>query len=254
MASYFSIEQIAELRGGREEVHAKFAELRHRYISRTYKSERAHEHAVNGFGRRLGTLVRAIDQVYETLPPEREDIPERNEVVDATIAIQAFVFNTFGCLENLAWIWIYEKDVKRKGGRELDPKEIGLGSKHVRRSFTDEFRAYIDSRQQWFSNLKNFRDALAHRIPLYIPPYIITAATLDEYNRLEQASGEALRRANFREYERLQSEQQKLGQFRPWMIHSRIERSPSVVFHPQLVADYRTVDEFGRTMLEQLNR
>ncbi len=166
-------------------------------------------------GRRLGTLVRAIEQVYEILPPEREDIPERGEVVDATIAIQSFVLNTFGCLDNLAWIWVYEKDIKGKDGNELDPKRVGLGSKEVRISFTDEFRAYLDSRQKWFENLKNFRDSLAHRIPLYIPPYIVTPANVDEYNRLEQASGEALQRADFEEYDRLQSEQKKLGLFRP---------------------------------------
>ncbi len=49
-------------------------------------------------------LVRAIDQVYEVLPPEKEYIPEHNEVMGATIAIQSFVLNTFGCLDNLAWI------------------------------------------------------------------------------------------------------------------------------------------------------
>jgi len=192
--------------------------------------------------------------VYEILPPEREDIPERDEVVDATIAIQSFVLNTFGCLDNLAWILVYEKDIKGKDGNELDPKRVGLGSKEVRISFTDEFRAYLDSRQKWFENLKNFRDSLAHRIPLYIPPYIVTPANVDEYNRLEQASGEALQRADFEEYDRLQSEQKKLGLFRPWMTHSQFEKAPSVVFHSQLVADYVTIDEFGRTMLEELDR
>ncbi len=174
--------------------------------------------------------------------------------MDAPIAIQSFVLNTFGCLDNLAWIWVYEKDIKGMDGHELDPKRVGLGSKEVRISFTREFRAYLDSRQKWFENLKDFRDSLAHRIPLYIPPYIVTPATVDEYNRLERASGEALQRADFQEYDRLQSEQKKLGLFRPWMTHSQFEKAPSVVFISQLVADYVTIDEFGRTMLEELDR
>jgi len=254
MAPYFSTENLAKLQYARQEVHKQFAELRQRYITRKYRSDRAREYATHGFGRRLGTLVRAIEQVYEILPPEREDIPERDEVVDATIAIQSFVLNTFGCLDNLAWILVYEKDIKGKDGNELDPKRVGLGSKEVRISFTDEFRAYLDSRQKWFENLRDFRDSLAHRIPLYIPPYIVTPANVDEYNRLEQASGEALQRADFEEYDRLQSEQKKLGLFRPWMTHSQFEKAPSVVFHSQLVADYVTIDEFGRTMLEELDR
>jgi hypothetical protein len=254
MTAYFSAEEVAELNNGREQVHMQYADLRGRYISRKYKSDRAREYALHGFSRRLGTLVRAIDQVYEILPPEREDIPERDEVVDATIAIQSFVLNAFGCLDNLAWIWVYEKGVKGKDGTALDRKNVGLGNEKVRRSFTHEFRAYVDSRQNWFENLKNFRDSLAHRIPLYIPPYVVTSETVDEYNRLEQASGEAVQRADFKEYDRLQSEQKKLGLFRPWMTHSPYEQAPSVVFHPQLVAYYATIDEFGRTMLEELDR
>lgn len=149
---------------------------------------------------------------------------------------------------------MYEKDIKGKDGNELDPKKVGLGNKEVRVSFTDEFRVYLDGRQKWFENLKDFRDSLAHRIPLYIPPYIVTLANVDEYNRLEQASGEARQRADFEEYDRLQSEQKKLGLFRPWMTHSQFEKAPSVVFHSQLVADYVTVDEYGRTMLKELDR
>jgi hypothetical protein len=256
MAAYFSAENVAALNRGREEVQRQFAELRERYISRKFKSDRAREYAMHGFCRRLGTIVRAVDQVYEALPPEREDIPERDEVVDATIAIQSFVLNTFGCLDNLAWIWVCEKNVKREDGTELDPKWVGLGKgyKQVRVSFSNEFRSYLESRQTWFDYIKSFRGSLAHRIPLYIPPYIVTPETVDEYNRLEQASGEALQRADFHEYDRLQSEQKKCGMFRPWMTHSRHEDAPAVVFHSQLLADYATIDEFGRTMLEELDR
>jgi butyrate kinase len=144
--------------------------------------------------------------------------------------------------------------VKGKDGNALDPKRVGLGNKDVRRSFSNEFRAYLESRQKWFENLKDFRDSLAHRIPLYIPPFIVTPETVDEYNKLEQASGEAMLRADINEYDRLQAEQKRLGKFRPWMTHSQFEKAPSVVFHSQLVADYVTVDEFGRTMLEELDR
>jgi hypothetical protein len=256
MAAYFSAEMLATLNKGREDVRRQFAELREIYISRTYKTDRAREYAAYGFSRRLGILVRTIDQVFEILPPDREDIPERDEVVDASIAIQSFIFNTFGCLDNLAWIWVFEKGVKNDDGTELDLKRVGLGKgyKQIRRTFSKQFLAYLESRQDWFDHIKGFRDSLAHRIPLYIPPYVVTPKNLEEYNRLERASGEALHRADFEEYDRLQSDQKKLGVFRPWMTHSQHEQAPSVVFHSQLLSDYITIDEFGRTMLEELGR
>jgi hypothetical protein len=256
MTAYFSAESVVALNDGRKEVHRQFVDLQECYVSRKYRSHRAREHAMHGFCRRLGTLVRAVDQVFAILPPEREDIPEHDEVVDATIAIQSFVFNTFGCLDNLAWIWVYEKDVKKEDGTELDPKWVGLGkgNKQVRRSFSNQFRVYLDSRLKWFEHLKCFRDSLAHRIPLYIPPYIVPPETVNEYNRLERASDEAVQRADFQEYERLQSKQKEFVLFRPWMTHSQFESAPAVVFHQQLLQDYLTIDECGRKMLEELDR
>jgi hypothetical protein len=156
MPTYFPADKIKELRVGHEEVQKRFIELRQRFIARKYKNGRAHEFATHGFCRRLGTLVRALALVFEILPPEREDIPERDEVVDATIAIQSFVLNSFGCLDNLAWIWVCEKNVKGKNGKDLDPKQVGFASKFVRSSLTDRFRIYLDSRQAWYENLKDF--------------------------------------------------------------------------------------------------
>lgn len=254
MTSLFTDVQIANLHEGRSSANRAFADLSSRYLMREYKSDQAAEHALHGFSRRLGTLIRAINIVFDLLPPELDSIPERDTVVDATIAIQSFVLNTFGCLDNLAWIWVCEKGVSKPDGRPLDAPSVSLGSKLVRATFSVEFSVYLDSREDWFRGMKEFRDALAHRIPLYIPPFIITPDVADEYNRLERESEAAMRAGKFEEYDCLQKEQKKLGRFRPWMTHSRTENAASIVFHPQLLADFNTVSEFGKKMMEELNR
>ena len=254
MGSLFSDAQIADLNEGRATANRTFADLRECYLTRRYKDAHAEEHALHGFSRRLGTLIRAVNLVFDLLPPELDAIPERDTVVDATIAIQSFVLNTFGCLDNLAWIFVYEKGVTKLDGTALDPQSVSLGNKAVRAKFSKEFSAYIDSRDDWFKAIKEFRDALAHRIPLYIPPFIVTPDVVDEYNRLERESGEALRGQKFGEYDLLQAEQKKLGRFRPWMTYSRTENAHSIAFHPQSLADFNTVAEFGRKMLEELAR
>ena len=252
--AYSSEEDLQRLAIRKMEMHRQFADLREKYITRTYKVERAKEYAQHGLSRRLGTLVRSVDRVFELLPPENGQIPERDVVIDVAISIQSFVMNAFGCLDNLAWIWVHERQIKDDNGKDLDPKKVGLGARAVRRSFTNEFRAFLDSRQEWFENLKNFRDSLAHRIPLYIPPFLVRDEDGEEYKRIEVASLEALARGELEEYDRLQAEQMKLGFFRPWMIHSIFEDSPRIIFHPQLLADYVTVDEYARTMLEELDK
>lgn len=134
MASLYSDAQITELHEGRTTANRAFANLRERYLVRGYKDARAEEHAQHGFSRRLGTLIRAVDLLFDLLPPELDAIPERDTVVDATIAIQSFMLNTFGCLDNLAWIFVYEKGVTKPDGAALDPQSVSLGSKAVRAS------------------------------------------------------------------------------------------------------------------------
>jgi hypothetical protein len=141
MPAYFSAERVEQLLAEQEEVHRHFADLRDNMCMRTYKTGRGAEYARHGFCRRLETLVRSIDRVYELLPPDQEQIPERNTVVDAAIAIQAFTMNAFGCLDNIAWIWVYEKGIKNSDGSELDQKDVGLGKKKVRNALTKEFQA-----------------------------------------------------------------------------------------------------------------
>jgi hypothetical protein len=231
MSGYFSKERVAELHAGLEEVHRQFAVLRENMCLRTYKTERGDEFAKHGFCRRLDTLVRSIDCVYELLPPDREEIPKRDVVVDAAIAIQAFTMNAFGCLDNIAWVLVYEKGIKGKGGKELERLEVGLGKKNVRDSLSKEFHAFLDGKQDWFGNLINFRDSLAHRIPLYIPPYVVPKPNIPKYNELEKAKWQEPAKSDPVEYEKVKVAQLALCQFVPGMTHSIFEQSPQIEFH-----------------------
>ena len=257
MTLFFKPEDIEKLHAGRTEIHEQLADLQERFLLRNYRTERGREFAAHGFGRRLSTMVRAIDVVFAALPPELDAIPDSDTIKDATHMIQAFVLNAFGCLDNLAWIWVCEKPVLDAAGNELKPERVGLGPKckEVRGSFSEEFVAQLEKHQDWVDkHLKEFRDSLAHRIPLYIPPFIITPEFVDEYNEKERASGEARQKRDFALSEKLQAEQQELGIWRPWMTHSVTERSAHVVFHAQLLQDYLTINEFGREMLAELDR
>ena len=76
-----------------------------RLTSGTYCDDHAREYAVNGLARRIQTISRCIMQVYKILPPDQSEIPEIDTVYDAMIYIQAAIFNTYGALDNLAFIW-----------------------------------------------------------------------------------------------------------------------------------------------------
>jgi hypothetical protein len=54
------------------------------------------------------------------------------------------------------------------------------------------------------------------------------------------------------EHGRLAVEQEKLGRFMPWMHHSYVEKGQPAVFHPQLLADFLTIEGLGLKMHAEL--
>lgn len=253
---YFTPEQVDGLHRGLTEVHEKLADLRERFVLRGFQNDAAREHADHGFSRRLGTLVRCINRVFEILPPDRVAIPDRHETVDAAINIQSFVMNAFGCCENLAWIWVSERGISQANGAALPHTKVGLGTSYrlVRESFSPAFRAYLDGRRAWFANLKDFRDALAHRIPLYIPPHTVSADDGARYQALGAAARAALLRGDLTLEGQLLADQMALARFQPIMTHSLTADTQVIVFHPQLIADFNTIDELAREFLLELDR
>jgi len=253
---YFSDNDLEELRNGYLAVAGKHQQLTEGYLIRAYKGPRAREYATQGFLRRLKTLVRCIDRIFQILPPDRTDLPTSDELSDAMINLQAFVFNVFGATDNLAWIWVQEKGLVSDDGSPIPGTWVGLREKNksVRGSFSVEFQEYLKGLNGWFELLEGFRHALAHRIPLYIPPYVVSTDDEAAYRELEDRMAEAITRHDFAEHERLSSEQKALAAFRPHMTHSFEERAAIIVFHPQLLADFNTIEELGQRMLEELDR
>lgn len=251
----FTREQVNELANGRRDVVRLSSDLQTLLVARQYRNDKTKKHALHGLARRVGTLARCVDSVFKLLPPDNTQVPEREAVYDATINIQAFVFNVFGCCDNVAWMWVLEKDVRNAKGKPLDKKQVGIGAdfKEFKKSCSQEFRDYLATREEWLVHLKNFRDALAHQIPLYIPLYTIEPAHEDAYRKLVEDGRTAHFQGNLACRAELLNQQRSLERFTPIMLHSQGDSRP-VVFHAQLVADFRTVDEMSRRMLEELDR
>jgi hypothetical protein len=184
---FYKPHQCADLQVGHCTVNPAYERLMIKYLSLRLANESAQEYARHGFLRRLGTLKRCIENVYSIYPPERFDKPSRDECLDLAINLQSFVFNVFGCLDNLAWIWVNERDLRDKRGKPLRAQQVGLrpGCETIRQSFSTEFQEYLITRDDWFGHLEDFRNALAHRIPLYVIPYTLYPDKLKVHNNLE---------------------------------------------------------------------
>ena len=162
-------------------------ELISAFTQRPYATELGREYALHGAARRIGTLARCVDQVFRQMPPEQEGIPTKEVREDVTIYIQAFVFNVFGVLDNLAYVWVNEQGVVGNTGRPLPNGRIGLtkDKEQVWQSLPAPLQEYLEGFEDWFANLESFRHSLGHRISLYIPPYNVDPRNADRFQALE---------------------------------------------------------------------
>jgi hypothetical protein len=253
---FYSEQQIEELKGESATIRQKYQALLFAYSDRQYQTDRGREFATQGFLRRLGTLSHCIDRVFTILPPDLQGIPIADAVADATISLQAFIFNVFGCMDNLAWVWVEEKGIRKKDGEPLPQKYIGFGAKYTsfRESLSTNFLNYLQIREEWFSHLEGYRHALAHRIPLYIPPHEVSPDNQAAYLALEIEMNAAVLAENIQLEAKLAEQQHALMFFRPWMTHSYEEKAPIVVIHSQMLADFNTVEEVAYKLLGELNQ
>jgi hypothetical protein len=224
-------------------------------VARKYKSRQATDHAQRGFARRIGTLARCIENSFAILPPDFQGLPDSDRLADATIQIQAFVFNLVGALDNLAWMWVLEAGITQRNGKPLPNQRVGLrrGHKCVRESFSSSTQEYLMSFDNWFDYVEDFRHALAHRIPFYIPPYTVSNSDTAAYRQSQEDQWKALGQGNWDAYIAAQSTQESLSVFVPWITNQSDQDHKSVYIHPQILTDFKTVVDIAWTILSALD-
>lgn len=206
--------------------------------------ERAKEHVLHGACRRLKILKRCLANVFELFPPSRTRPLEHDDLNEVQISLHAFVMNLYGLFENLAWAFIIRHGLEATLG---DRKKIGMFLKSTQRHLPPELSDYLtrDAFASWHDDyLKNYRDALAHRIPLYIPPARLTDAEAARHRELEQEIAGSMQRGDWEQLSRLQDAQDELGVACPMFIHSFADGSRPIYLHPQMLCDAKSAIEF----------
>lgn len=251
---FYDAETIQDLVRESGETEGKYQRLMLKYLTRQYQTTKGQEFAQHGFCRRLKLMVHCLESVYRALPPETTAVPLDEQVLECTVNLQSFLINVFGALDNLAWILVSEKKITRPDGRPLSAQSVGLRRAEVLGSLSVELQNELSSYGKWFDYLEGFRHPLAHRIPLYVPPYAIAPKDEAAYRSYEEQKALALRRRDVDEHDRLHAEQMRLAFFRPLATHSWVENSNGpIAFHPQLIADFNTIEALGETVLQELD-
>jgi hypothetical protein len=245
---FFTDEHISEMNAKLLTIESRKDRLLLKYVGHNFSRAKAREYAHHGFARRIQTLARCIENVFRLVPPNTAKVPTKEILRDVEINIQSAIGNAYGCTDNLAWVWVHER------GITAERNDVGLRKRHkrVRDTLSPEFSSYLASLDSWFAYLVEYRDAFAHRIPLYVSPGGALKPNHERAQDLENQKVAALNSLDPYEYERLNAEQEKLFVFQPVMCHSYTEMGAPYAFHPQLIADFLTVEELGEKMLAEL--
>ncbi|MBN2456065.1 MAG: hypothetical protein JXB29_05950 [Sedimentisphaerales bacterium] len=214
------------------------------------KTEKAKEYLSHGVMRRLGIMMRSVENVFTIFPIERINLLSMNELSDVDINLHAFLVNIFGLLDNLAWVLIHEKQLAAK----VDKMKVGLYQKKTQEHLTKEFRCYLNSdrNKKWYAEyLKNYRDALSHRIPLYVPPKTLTPEQKSQVEQIENKIAVCYKSCDLDMgmIKKLRKEQDSIGDI-CFLVSHAFSKSKSIILHAQLITDFNTIEEIIKKYCE----
>ena len=239
-----------------KKIKAKYSEVDHIYMQlmlklshmrSDLKSEKACEYLMQGVGRRLNILTRCIKNIFKIFPVEKTDLLIKDDLTDLDINLHAFFVNISGILDNLGWVFVHENCLfgSPKEGK-INKRGVGLFNKKTQTHLRPELNEYLNSEsmQAWYKEYsKNYRDALAHRIPLYVPPSALNNEEKEEYMLLEKKLWDFSSLEVMLRHEEIRKKQSQLGRACPLFAHSLNEGGKSLFLHAQVIADFLTIDE-----------
>lgn len=226
---------------------------------------RAKTFALQALGRRLAVVERTVLNVFRTYPPDRSKAMGVEECTDIAIQLHAFAINVYAIFDSISWVCVLQ------AGLDITPEKIGPFKRECQAALPKNLQSYLnqDMVRKWFTDYgKVYRDSMAHRIPPYLPPRVMTPEEVTLWQELDAESKQVLTEGAalvepelinefLRRHERLESEKDALGQ-NSLLIGLSLDgqdASPLVYLHPQLLCDWGLVQEvilvFTKTMREE---
>jgi len=246
-------ESLEELARGLDEIPSQLQQLQMDCLlsCSDIPNERVKEYMFHGAGRRLNVLRHTIINVFAHFPPSAEEKLDRETLFDVQINLQAFFINLVGVFDNWAWSFVHLHQLEADVGGRLN---VDMFKGRIQRLLPQALQQHLQSEAmvRWhLEYLKNYRDALAHRIPLYIPPATLTPAEQEHYDALEAQRFGLIQAHQWQQLGEMIAEQDALGRPCFAFLHSFSEDQAlrPILIHPQMLSDASTVIEFGNLFL-----
>lgn len=211
-------------------------------------SEKARLYLTQGVGRRVAVLKKASEEIFRLFPPDRGETLPRDDLTAVQIYLHAFVINLSGVFDNWAWAFVHRHGLQERVG---GPLNVGMFKTATQDVLSKPLRDFLRSNEisGWHGNyLKTYRDTLAHRIPLYIPPASWTTEDSERYQKLETEKIQLIHAGEWVKLDQVWAEQDHIGKACPMFLHEVVAGGDTrpMLLHPQVVCDGMTVVDFGK--------
>jgi hypothetical protein len=120
---------------------------------------------------------------------------EASALYDTQINLHAFFANVYGLFDNCAWAFVYRHQLD---DLIRDRRRVGMFNSALACHLPKPIMDVVETSRPWFDDyLRGYRDALAHRIPVYIPPSELSPGDGERFNALEREKIACLRTHDF---------------------------------------------------------
>ena len=215
---------------------------------------RAIEYLSNGVTRRLFIINRCVENIFRLFPPSRAEKLTNEDRLYLEISLHAFLINTYGVIENLALSLAFENELVSSAKPERQATySVGFFKNDFREKLSPRLRTYLSGAKMlsWCNDYaKNFRDALAHRIPPYVPPSGLGKRDQRRFKKLSDSLTVLSKQGYSERYTATIDELVGLGKASPFYVHSFSEKSHFVYLHPQVIADFNTLEDLIKRVLK----
>ncbi|MCA1576627.1 MAG: hypothetical protein LC794_04590 [Acidobacteria bacterium] len=191
-----------------------------------FTSDNARRHFNEGFVRRHYMLQSSRLFLCQHCNPSRKEPLSPYEATDCAIHVNAYYLNLRGALDNLAWVLQYEwqllAGVREDGGRSR--LRCNLFDQRFLTALKSQYAALasmLDEHGSWARDFAELRDPAAHRVPIYVPPSVITSQEqMDKFRIIEAQADVAPSERGGRTLSEIYREAQAVADFMPVMVLS----------------------------------
>ncbi len=207
--------------------------------------ENSKRHLQLGLYMRLGMMESAIVTFDSKIGKSTEPL-SICLVYELSLLLNAYYLNLAGSLDNIAWALTYyhnlRDQINEDNGKHRTFANL-LGNSFLQKLCEEnlqELSTKLSSMKDWATDVKNFRDPAAHRIPLYVPPATYLPGDIQQRNDLDNKASELIKNGKYEEGANLTYEIEKLGTHIPIFFSEFPKTKTSYEIAKQINKDHQS--------------